>query len=87
MAVNNIYITFVSNIYDKLLCPKYMKHKWSLTDCLGIYNTLKVSLIKIKQMKSNKFIINFYLEVERRIMVIMISDQYCQQAAYKLAAE
>ena len=25
MAVNNIYITFVSNIYDKLLCPKYMK--------------------------------------------------------------
>ena len=36
-------------------------------------------------MKSNIFIINFYLEVERRIMVI--SDQYCQQAAYKLAAE
>ena len=38
-------------------------------------------------MKSNIFIINFYLEVERRIMVIMISDQYCQQAAYKQAAE
>ena len=36
-------------------------------------------------MKNNKFIINFYLEVERRIMVI--SDQYCQQAAYKLVLE